>query len=268
LVSFTPDELAELLRDEIPYISSKRIERDDWLGQARALVHSREQPETSQPDAEETPVPSTESQETEAAKESRESWRELADFFVSFGLTIGPEGEERYQTKVHHSQADKAEQWDGIVADQLIDWMFSQTNLPQPAKVETQVEKEEAAAPYDVRIEILEVQLSEVPTPFGAREKNLKGRVHFQLSGPEAEPLTAQQLPLRVELHTVNLENQSSALVASDSSQLQPSRFEYTSKQEFRLPGLGRYELHSIVLLLPPGDMMACHQGPIFKVVL
>jgi hypothetical protein len=283
LVSFTPNSLADLLKAEIPTISSKRIEREDWIGQAQSLAHSQEELEPPRPEADEAPAPSAEGREKDTGKAPRKDWRELADFFVSFGFAIGPEGEERLQTKVHHSQADKPKEWDGIVTDELINWMLNQADLSLPTETEAQVEEKPPAkppltepkvatppvpvTPYDARVEILEVQVSEVPTPFGVREKKLMAEVRFQISGPEAKTLTTEPIPFRIEVHTVDLESGVSTLVASEGNQLQPRGFEYTRQQAFPLPDIGRYELHTIVLLLPPGEMMAFHRGPTIKVV-
>jgi len=265
LANFTPDSLADLLKAEIPTISSKRIERDDWPSQARALAHSQEELESPQPEADETLVASAEGQEKDTSESPRKDWRELADFFVSFGFAISEEGEERLQTKVHHSQADKPKKWDGIVTDELINWMLSQADLSLPTETEAQVETE--VTPYDARIEILDVRDSEVGPSSGVPEKRLMAEVRFQVSGAEAETLTADRILFRVEVHTVNLESGASNLVASEGGQLRQQVFKYTSQQAFPMPGLGRYELHTMVLLLPPGEMMASHLGPTFKVV-
>jgi hypothetical protein len=269
LVSFTSDSLADLLKTKIPNISSKRIEGENWIDQARALVHSQAELESPRPDAHDSNAPSAKGQEKETAKAPRKDWRELADFFVSFGLSIGPEGEERLKTKVHHSQADEPKEWDGIVTDELIQWIINQIpqdeSLPPESEVTTPLAP---AAPYDARIRIRTIRLSEVPKPLGMREKKLKAEVGFQLSGPDAKILEAQQISFRVELHVVDMETKVSKLVASKADQLRPGMFEHVSEQAFPLPKLGRYELHTIVLLLPPGEMMANHQGPIINVVL
>jgi predicted flap endonuclease-1-like 5' DNA nuclease len=270
LTGFTSDSLADLLKAEIPLISPKRIERDDWLGQARALARRQKDSGSSQPQTDEPSAPSAERDQKATAKAPHESWRELADFFVSFGFAINEQGEKRLQTKAHYSQADKPKAWDGIVTDELIDWMLNQASLSQPAETAAQTEIVTPPAPvtlYNAQVEISEVRVSEIPTPQRIGEKKLIARVRFQISGPEAEALTANRLPFRIEVHTVDLKSRASCLVASGQGQLQPQVFEYSGQQAFPMPEPGRYELHSILLLLPPGDMMACYRGPIFNVV-
>ncbi len=306
LASFTPDSLAALLKAGIPSISPKRIERDDLLGQARVLAqahnqeerddllgqarvlaqahnqeerddllgqarvlaqaHNQEELESPRPEADEngTSALSAEGREEDTAEAPREGWRELADFFISFGFAIDPEGEERLQTKAHYSQADKPAQWDGIVTDQLISWMLSQANLSLPTETEAQPV---SVTPYDARIEILDVRLSQIGPSPGVPGKRLVADIRFQISGPEAENLTTERIPFRIEVHAVNLESGALTLVASERSQLQPRVFEYTSQQSFPMPDLGLYELHTILLVLPPGEMMVFRREPTFRVV-
>lgn len=270
LTDFTADSLADLLKAEIPSISLKRIERDDWLGQARALARRQKGTGPSRPHTDESSPPSAERYQKGTAKAPRESWQELADFFVSFGFAVDKEGEKRLETRVHHSQADKPKAWDGIVTGELINWMLNQASLSQVAETAAQTELVTPPLPvtlYNVQVEISEVRVSEVPTPRGVGEKKLLAKVRFQISGPEAEALTEDRLPFRIEVHTVDLKSRASNLVASGQGQLQPQVFEYTGQHSFPMPQLGRYELHSILLLLPPGEMMACYRGPIFNVV-
>lgn len=61
-------------------------------------------------------------------------WCELGDFFVSFGFAIDETGKKRFQTRVHHSQADQSAQWPGLAIGQLLTWMLRQTNLLLPAE--------------------------------------------------------------------------------------------------------------------------------------
>ena len=91
--------------------------------------------------------------------------------------------------------------------------------------------------------------------------------VCFQVSGTDAEVLTADRTPFRIDVHTVDSESEASNLVASEEGQLEPQVFEYTSQPRFPIPGVGRYKLQSdVVLLLPSGEMRASHVGPTFRV--
>ncbi|HXV42098.1 MAG TPA: hypothetical protein VEC96_03480, partial [Anaerolineae bacterium] len=150
LTNFTPESLANLLKTMTASISPQRIERDNWLGQARALTQRPKEPgspqletdEAAQPllesrveaaeplapqtldqaETEESPLPSIEHKERNRA--TRENWRELADFFVSFGYAVDKEGQERLETKVIHYQVDQSDQWEGVATSQLLNWML------------------------------------------------------------------------------------------------------------------------------------------------
>ncbi len=121
--------------------------------------------------------------------------------------------------------------------------------------------------PGDTRLEIGDVQLSVIEPNADGPEKKLKAEISFQLSGSDAETLASQSIPFRIEGYTVDTESGVSELVVSDQSQLAPEVFEYIGQQEFGMPDVGRYEFHSIVLLLPPGKTATYHCGPTIRVV-
>jgi hypothetical protein len=116
-------------------------------------------------------------------------------------------------------------------------------------------------------LEIDEVQLSVIGPASEFPEKRLKAEINFQLSGAGAEALSSQGIHFRIESYTVDLESGVSELAASSRSQLEPQLFKYRAEQEFSIPDVGRYRFHSLVLLLPPGDMVAYHKGPTLRVV-
>ena len=279
LAGFTPERLADLLKTRIPSISAKRIERENWIGQARTLAQGQAEFEPPQIDADETPAPSAEDQRDRPGTSHHKGlgWRELADFFVSFGFEIDADGAEHLKTKAHHSQSDTSRTWDGIVSEELIAWMMDQAHLPLPPETEPQASGEPATQPsaapasgmphYDARIEVAGVNVLTIPTPLDCQKVKLAAEVHFRLSGSAAKELASARGPFRVELYTVDLGTGASKSVASAMGQLQPKIIDYASRQEFPVPRLGRYELHAIVRLLPPGDTMACYRGPTINVV-
>jgi predicted flap endonuclease-1-like 5' DNA nuclease len=262
LANFTPDSLADLLKARIPSISPRRIERDDWLGQAMVLAQHR--------NTEHTP-PAEEMRTAKAPEEVPNPfpWRQHAGFSVFFDSLRDEHGNEVWQTRVYHDESGKETLLSGIETAAWVNWILERAKLPAAAgPTPTEVAALPVhVTPYDARIEILDVRDSEVRPSSGVPEKRLMAKVRFQVSGAEAETLTADCLPFRVEVHTVNLKSRASDLVASEGGQLRPQVFEYTSQQAFPFPELGRYELHTIVLVLPPGEMMAYHLGPTIKVV-
>jgi hypothetical protein len=92
LTRFTPESLADLLQVEIASISPKRIERDDWIGQARVLAQlastegepTEEETETAEEPEEGAPVPPP--------------WRQHAGFSVFFDYQTDESGKRVWQT--------------------------------------------------------------------------------------------------------------------------------------------------------------------------
>jgi hypothetical protein len=199
-----------------------------------------------------------------------------------FGHVTDEHGEQAWHTCVYHDESGEQkviedaepvarENFAGVATDPWVDWIREQAKLPTaakpiPAEIEA-VAPPAPVSPYDVRIEILDVQVSVVGPSPPVREKRLTAEIRFQMSGPERDTVTESRIPFRVEVHTVDLESRASNLVASWPSELRPEVFEYTTHQEFPIPELGRHELHSVVLLHPPGAMMAYHLGPIINVI-
>lgn len=277
LVDFTPDSLADLLKAKIPSISPHRIKNDDWLGQAQVLAASQQKSESPQPEADDAPVPSAKSQGKNVDKVPHKNWRELADFFVSFGYAVDSEGKERLQTKVHHSQADKLVRWEGVALDQLVNWMLTQANLPLPTAKETSVEADRQLKTTSSRpvteeafLELSNLWVSEVktPVPTGGQQQSalLRAESHLNLSGQAAIRLTNNQLPYIIELFLVDTKTNQSKLVTSDSGQLAPGKLDYKIQQDFDIPSVGRYQFFIIARLLPPGTAATHLQGPIIRV--
>jgi hypothetical protein len=300
LTNFTPESLADLLKTMTASISPQRIERDNWLGQARALTQRPQEPSSPQPETDEAAPPLLESQ-VEAAeplapqardqaetgksplpsmerkkrtRATHENWRELADFFVSFGYAVDEEGQERLETKVIHYQVDQSEQWEGIATSQLLNWMLRQANLPLLAELETEVEAETpaAAAPLaeETVFELADLWVSEVKMPALADGQQavemLRAESRLNLTGPGANNLAGDQLPFRVEIYLANAENQHSQLITSQEGQFTPGVLSYEIQQDFPLPAIGRYQLYLVASLLPPGDAVVHLQGPVIRV--
>jgi hypothetical protein len=244
-------------------VPPERIEANNWIGQARELTQQANTEHTLPEDQvevakelEEVPSPPTRS----------------AEFTVFFDYAGDEHGEWVWQTRVYYA-GDGGEEivLPGIETSAWVNWILERAELPvaaEPIPTETEVAELPApVTPYDAQIEILDVQVSAIPVPPGVREKKLKAEVRFQVLGVEAEKLTAERIPYQIEVHTIDLETGDSNLIASERSQLQPEVFEYRSQQEFSIPDLGHYELQSVVLLLPPAEMMAFRQDARFRVV-
>jgi len=274
LASFTPESLADLLQIEIPSVSPKRIEHDDWIGQAKTLAQSANT--EREPTKEEEEV----TKEPEEGAPVSPRWHQHAGFSVFFDYQIDDHGAHVWQTRAYHDETDIETSFPGVAPAPWVNWVIKQAELTtEPTQTETQIppepklgetdiaEASEAEAQYEAELEIVEVRVTEIKPSSDVPEKRLQAGVRFQVVGSEAETVAAEFIPFRIELHTVDLESGASGLVASNDSELQPQVLKYTSEQTFPIPSVGRYELHTIVLLLPPAEMMAYHRGPTIKVV-
>ena len=136
----------------------------------------------------------------------------------------------------------------------------------------TPTEPEEPVSPTtpdNIQLEILSVRVSQVEPSSGSSryQKKLLTEVSFRISGTDAESITRGNFPFQVSGYIVDLNNNTANPITSKQETLRNNEFEYTSQYEFPVPKPGRYELHSIVLLLPPYTRMACYPGPILNIV-
>lgn len=153
LAVFNSEDLANSLKAIIPGITPQRITREDWIGQAIALAKGENHaPETARRAV---------MQLGERRSPQEEDWYELSDFFISFGYTISRSAEKTLQTKVDHSQTGQSARWDGVAKAELLDWLLSHANLPEPENdVETTAPvPERPISPVDSAIELSEQHL-------------------------------------------------------------------------------------------------------------
>lgn len=294
LAALTADSLADLLKGKIPAISPQRIERDDWLGQARALAQSQPEPVATTPEApqpaqvisqeansaqpsddlsaqaEEQKISAKAERNERKTRPARKDWREVADFFVSFGFAVDADGREQLQTKVHHSQAEVDQRWPGVVTDELVRWMLYRANLPPPAEmaVEPEPSAPEPAEETAAFLDLADLWVEEVamPVPMGGDSPALlRATSRLILSGSAAIDLTIEQIPFTIELYLVDTELHQSRVAASYPGQLRPGQFDYDIEQDFPVPPAGRYQLHLLASLLPPKAIKYL-QGPLIRV--
>ena len=253
------------------------IDRETWARQARELG---ELESTVPMPFEGETEPST---EPEDAPSNRTAPEHDAGFAVSFDIVTDGDREPVLRTTVRDgTNGDQKKVFQGSDAEPWVNWILERANLPvaladtatqaEMAGEQPHSETEAAASPIpvklcDARLEIGDVQLSVLGSTAGSPEKRLQAEVSFKLSGAGAEALASKSIPFWIEGYTVEIESGASELVASDRGRLTPQVFEYKGRQEFSIPDLGRYEFHIVVLLLPPGEMAAFHQGPTLKVV-
>jgi hypothetical protein len=274
LARYSPEALSAALAEKTDAkVPPERIEANDWIGQANVLAQQTSSGHRPfEENADEADVP-------------EKKWHEHAYFSLKFEYLSGEPDQQTWRTHIYREQNGGEElKVDGIAeTTRWVNWILDKANLPDvvdylPEEVETPAKTEaatpdsaeakaEPAIPEPTTIEILDIQLSEAGPSLDIPEKRLMAEVRFQLSGAEAETLTADRLPYRVEVHAIDLNSQETNLVASGRGELQPQVFEYANQQKFPIPETGRYELHSIVLLLPPGALATYYRGPIVNIV-
>lgn len=284
LAQFTPQKLSELLKPMVAFISAQRIERDNWLDQARILAGEKKTRINMQSEKSPLTAPGGEDNIDESHQKTipgrrQESWREVADFFVSFGYAVDSAGDEQMQTKVHHSQADLPHQWDGIAIDELTRWMLSQANLPGPQEIREEgrgetspsIEASSAKAEEESTSLILSnLWVSQVKAPALVQSQTPQGLVRVEgnliIAGKDACNLSYERNPFIIEIYLVNLQTKQSEIVANYSGHLSPEVLSYEIQQDFPIPNVGQYQLFAVARSLPPRIITTHLQGPVIRV--
>jgi hypothetical protein len=251
-----------------------KIERNDWIGQARKKVAAKVVTKRSAAEAEAAVADA--GPESEEAP-SPEEWQEHAVFMVFFERRAGEEGQEMWQTRTYRSENDgEVAAFPGVEPSPWVEWILNNAHLPfvvpsptlaeRPAAAEEAVTVTEAGAPAaeGFAVTIQNVSVSEVGPTADAPEKGLGAEVQFEVSWPPA--VIEPPAHYRVEIHTVDLESGDTALLASEGGHLESEVHSYHSHQRFPIPEIGRYRLHYVVLLLPPAGAVAFHDGPTLNV--
>lgn len=291
LAACTPESLIERLRGRLPPLTLLRIEREDWIGQARQMAASQPPPEPS-------------------AAASYPAWQEVADFFVSIGYAAAPSGR-RLQTKAHHSQADQMQVWDGLAMDDLVAWMLERARRPdepgRPGETgrpgePTQIEEPgsigaveppgepdlpaaaggrneaepalEAAAPEisawgvpGVELELRDLWVSEVSGEARAgRPARLQAEGMFSLAGEQAASLAEARRSYAIDIYLVNSQTNQPRLAVHALAQLEPGQLHYPFEQVFAIPPQGSYQIYVLAHLQIPGAPATHLQGPLLQV--
>jgi hypothetical protein len=213
------------------------------------------------------PKKESESKPRRRRSQPRATWRQHAGFSVFFDRSESEP--EEWQTRVYHGESDEEVVFPGPDLGACLSWISERAGVPERSEEAPAVKPAASQAreePGEVDIEVADVMISE-HVQETSLEKTLSAELRFNLSGTKARDTTERHIPFRVETYAVDLESGDPKLVASDQGELQESVFEYSTAQAFPVPELGRYELHSLVVLLPPEEAVARHRGPVIEVV-
>ncbi len=200
----------------------------------------------------------------------------LGEFIVFFDGCTDRSGRPDWLVRVYDAASGEETLLAPPERDRWAEWIMARVRLP--AAVNLAIGATAGDAVHEVtrspgrgraahfarqpRIEVLQVRFAET-TP----DHPPRAEVRFRLTGAQAGALARQRAPYRIETYAVDLEQRKPALLAAKEGHLEPRVFEYTDQHTFTLPAVGRYRLHSRVLLLPPADQIACHRGPVLNVV-
>ncbi len=282
IAAYSNVQLAELLKDKLVAYSPGRIEREDWIGQAKSLDRKdRAREEPQQPKQIKTDQASAPDESTNGEMEDQPGkWHELADFIVSFGYLVEQDGEERLQTRVYHSPIGTSRHWDGIQLQLMNDWMVSQADLPllekPTSRPEADLKTEKPrfstidSRASEVELKISDLWLSEAenksPTKKGTpASRVLRLKTDLALVGNQTTELDFPS-QFQLEIYVVDLESNESKLVAVETGELVPTDYAKRVEKDFDIPPTGRYQLYLIAKMLPPNTSTIYLQGPIIKV--
>jgi hypothetical protein len=264
LTEYSCEGLAELLRSRGLTISPQRIERDDWIGQAKALANQE-------------PVNPQEKPEFETPWQGDASWHEMADFFVSFGYLVTQEGEKRLITRAAHSQSgDGHHDWEGVGKEQLdqcLQWMQEQAGLSaSPWKSDSLNENAHATAgiagaPSNAELLLKEICETRVQQGTGGMKLESAIRVVASYDLPDsALTLTAENHSVCAEIYLIHLQTNQPRLMATSLKRLQGGVLSYPIVLDFPKPEPGRYQLFLTSSLIESTAAAARLKGPVIRI--
>lgn len=258
LAARNSDELAEALRPVVPGITPQRINREDWIGQAKAL---------SSKDGREPDDPAPLTGETVSVPDG--DWYELSDFFVSFGYAISQSAEKTLQTRIEHSQSGSSEKWNGIAGSELLNWMLERAGAPQ-AEVADSTATASVSQPGDTAVLTLsELRIMETETPFICNRHLYSSGIHAECRLEVSEAMSEimrQEQPLDVEFHLVNVRSHDAMQVNAVTSVIEPDSLTYHIEQDLPTNKPGLFQLMISAQLRNAPGAAARIVGPVFQV--
>jgi hypothetical protein len=274
LAKSNPDQLMDMLKGKLPQIALQKASPESWIEQARSLVEERSSELANRNEAASANLDPT--SHPPKMPSTRKGWREIADFFISFGYEDDESGKESLMTKAHYSQADKQMQWQGLVTGELLQWLREQAPLPVETDSGNLTRVEGAALAVQdqiggaIQVVLSNLWVSEVQAPAsgspGAQTSLLKVSSDLSLSGPDSESYVQDRLEYAVDALLVNTKNNQANLVSTYSSRMRPGELVYQVQQTFPVPSPGRYELYLIARMPAPVESITYLQGPLIRV--
>jgi len=239
LVASTPEELARNLAEHQVRVPAEKIVTDDWLGQARTLLHDSA-----------AEAATNSSAGTKGAID--QPWQELAGFSVF----VERDALGRTQTRLTDYNSGEEQVVAGHTPDLWVPWIMER--LPAPLE-------EEVAAPAP------RVEVENSVAPIRGENGELTGievTVHFRLANPpsadSADLDESADEQYRAEVHLVDADSGNTAMFKEHRGRLQADRAEYVASLSFPAPDSGRYQMFSSVQL--GTEAAVASTGPSFRV--
>ena len=241
-------------------IENKKGKGGSWLHQANELAKVSEEKRSPM-------------KEKEVTRSSE--WEEYVGFMVFFDSKMEDKGVQVWRTRTYKTENGDEELFPNVEPTAWVNWIYEQAQLPTaltilPDKIETGSTASNALEKVEttdaVRMKIVDVEVDEDPLS-SILERKLIAEIQFEISDPESSYLMEQQSPFSIEIWLIELEKMSRSQVDSIESQLIPNTPKYTQESTFDMPPPGRYEIHTILLLHPPNEIMVSFVGPIINIV-
>ena len=272
----TAEELSEAFREHNVNRPPGLIDTETWIRQAKMLSQSEK---TIFPPPKEEVMTTMKPTEQLSDHEPREHH---AVFTVSFDIPNDDSDDQSLYITVYDERDGGEEKvFPGTDSSSWVNWILERANLPfimnpihsrveatkEPSSVEIQAAVQSIPEElYDILLEISDVQFSKIRPTSRSSEKRLRAGIDIKLSGSDAEKLTLQSSPFRIEVYTIELDNGFPRRILISEDQFKPHLFGYSYQLDFAMPGVGRYEFHSLVRLLPSGELRGYHRGPTLRI--
>lgn len=234
LAQYTPQSLAKALNKKAgkEIISADKIDREDWIGQARRKVGEAQQPAVPAD-------PGT----TEIVEDNinGQGYRKAHEFTVFFDRR-DPAADEGalWQTRVYHNESGEEEPFDTLDPAAWLPWMFGQAHLPG------------AKAPAaQTQLEIVDLLVDEASV---GDLRGLAVTLAYTLHIPGDLDIPPR---LRLEIFVQDDETGFLERVLLQDAVETTSETPGTIQAVFPTPSLGVYWLHAMLTLLPPHPVSA-----------
>jgi predicted flap endonuclease-1-like 5' DNA nuclease len=248
LVAFSPESLAQALQQDGGIrVSADRIESLRWIEQARQRCATPDPPPAP-------PLPVSSATREVGHGETGGGETEVTLFFDH---VTSADGQSLWNTRVYLGDSGEERSFTGSDTAPWVNWILERVGIVSHA----------SPAASDGVLTLTSIDVREAPAPDSPYMHHMAVDAHFRLRAPEGAEWCAQRVAYRIELYLMGTLTAPSRCVSAECGQLMPGVAEYVSHHEFPVPPVGRYDLHTLVILLPPAGVLVQNLGPAIEVV-